>query len=108
MKRDAATKDPATARAHDIINAHFPLYEGTRMNYRTQYDDERDAHERKLTDFMPEGESKTVQSQAEDADINVIIKRMGLMGIMPEPLDISFYQDASNLPDLRAVLEYVS
>ena len=77
-----------------------------RLSYRTQYDDERDAQERKLTDFVPEGESKTVQSGAEDADINVIIRRMGLLGTMPPPLDISFYQDASNLPDLRAVLEY--
>lgn len=77
-----------------------------RLSYRTQYDDERDAKERALTDFIPEGESKTVQSGADDADINVIIRRMGLAGVMPPPLDISFYQDASNLPDLRAVLEY--
>ena len=48
----------------------------------------------------------TVQSQTADADINTIVKRMGLLGTMPDPLDISFYQDASNLPDLRAVLEY--
>ena len=77
-----------------------------KLSFRTQYDDARDAEERALSNFTPEGESKTIQAGAEDADINVIIRRMGLMGIMPDPLDLSFYQDASNLPDLRAVLEY--
>lgn len=78
----------------------------SRFTFRTQYDDARDAEERALSDMIPEGESKTVQSGKDDADINVIANRMGMMGIMPEPLDLSFFQDASNLPDLRAVLDY--
>lgn len=77
-----------------------------RFTYRAQYDDARDAQERAASDFHPEGESMTQQSGRDDADINVIAARMGMMGIMPEPLDLTFYQDASNLPDLRAVLDY--
>lgn len=98
MKRDAATKQPSAWE--------YEVPATTRFRFRHQYDDRRDAEERALTDFTPQGESKTVQSHAEDADINVIIRRMGLAGVMPPALDLSFYQDASNLPDLRAVLEY--
>lgn len=78
----------------------------TAITWRTQYDAATDAQMRELTDIHPGGESLTVQSHKDDADINVIAKRMGLLGIMPDPIDPTFYADASNLPDLRAVLEY--
>lgn len=77
-----------------------------RFSYRHQYDDDRDALERRLSDMIPQGESLTIQSGKEDADINAIAHRMGMMGIMPDPLDLAFFQDASNLPDLRAILDY--
>jgi len=76
------------------------------LTWRHQYDRNRDQIEQKLSDMIPAGESLTVQSGKEDADINVIAKRMGATGQMPQPLDLSFYQDASDLPDLRAILEY--
>lgn len=98
MKAAAATKQPSA------WDTEVPAT--LRFRFRHQYDEARDAEERALTDVTPEGESMTVQSQTADADINTIVKRMGLLGTMPDPLDISFYQDASNLPDLRAVLEY--
>lgn len=77
-----------------------------RFSYRHQYDDARDAAEREASNAIPYGESLTIQAGKDDADINVIAQRMGLLGHMPEPLDPAFYADASNLPDLRAVLEY--
>ena len=98
MKAAAATKQPSA------WDTEVPAT--LRFRFRHQYDEARDAEERALTDVTPEGESMTVQSQTDDADINTIVKRMGLLGTMPDPLDISFYQDASNLPDLRAILEY--
>lgn len=76
------------------------------IQWRTQYDWEADRRAREASNHTCTGESLTVQSQAADADINVIVKRMGLLGIMPDPIDPTFYADASNLPDLRAVLEY--
>jgi len=76
------------------------------LTARHQYDADQDRIEREATNVAPEGESLTVQSGKDDADINVIAARMGLLGIMPEPLDPAFYADASNLPDLRAILEY--
>lgn len=45
---------------------------------------------------FPEGESKTLQSQAADADINVIVKRFGITGGMPQvtvPPTVAEFED---------------
>nr|DAO19640.1 MAG TPA: Scaffold protein [Microviridae sp.] len=77
-----------------------------RITWRDQYDDTRDAQERALTDSHPIGESLTIQSDAIDTDINVIVARFkGGEGIMPPPLDQTDFYDTTGLPDLREILD---
>ena len=56
---------------------------------------------------MPEGESLTQLQYAVDADINVLARRFGLdkVGRLPAASDPSYFGDATDLPDLRAVLD---
>ncbi len=56
------------------------------------------------------GESMTVQSQAEDADINVLMKRYGLTGKMPDDIGerIPTYGDFSGVMDYRSAVEAVN
>lgn len=58
------------------------------------------------TAFVPVGKSLTVQDQAEEADINTIVRRFGLTGQLPSNLrmptygefeGVSSYHDALNL-----------
>lgn len=78
-----------------------------RIQWRDQYDDARDAEERRLTDIVNDDPSMTQQGLAADTDINTIVKRFRLGEIpMPEPLGPEYYADIANLPDLRAILEY--
>lgn len=51
------------------------------------------------------GESLTIQSQAEDADINVLMKRYGLTGKMPENPYVPTYGDFSQVTDYRSALD---
>lgn len=55
------------------------------------------------------GSESIVQSQfAEDADINVLAKRFGLLGVPPAPpVDPRFYGDTDDIPDLRTALDRV-
>lgn len=77
-----------------------------RINWRTQYDDDRDAHERKATDIHPGGPSLTIQGPTIDTDINEIVRRFGIGEVMiPPPADPTAYGDLSDLPDLRTVLD---
>lgn len=77
-----------------------------RIQWRDQYDDARDKIERELTDVYPVGESLTIQSDAIDSDINVIVARFkGGEGIMPPPLDQADYYDTTGLPDLREIMD---
>lgn len=48
--------------------------------------------------------SLTVQSQAEDADINVLMARYGLTGRMPENPKVPMYGDFSEITDYRSAL----
>lgn len=56
---------------------------------------------------MPDGpgESLTVQSQAEDADINVLMRRFGLTGKMPEDVRVPQYGDFTQVMDYRSALD---
>lgn len=50
--------------------------------------------------------SKTVQAQAEDADINVIVKRFGITGKLPVLPNLPEYGDFTDAPrDYREALE---
>ena len=55
----------------------------------------------------PYGESLTIQAHAEDADINVLMKRYGITGHMPENPRIPTYGDFSNITDYRSALHAV-
>lgn len=48
--------------------------------------------------------SLAVQSEAEDADINVIVKRFGLTGTMPEGVRLPQYGDFTGIVDYRDAL----
>jgi len=51
---------------------------------------------------VPVGPSMTVQAQAEDVDINVIMKRFGVTGRMPEGIEPLGYGDFSEIRDFRS------
>lgn len=53
--------------------------------------------------------SLTIQSQAQDADINVIVKRFGLTGQLPQVLRPPSYEDFSeSVDDYRSALDLVA
>lgn len=53
------------------------------------------------------GPSMTVQAHAEDADINVLMRRYGITGKMPENVKIPTYGDFSQVMDYRSAIEAV-
>ncbi len=63
------------------------------------YDLEEAGDEASVKDFGP---SLTVQSMAEDVDINVIMKRFGVTGKMPEGLRPPMYGDFDEVFDFRS------
>lgn len=54
------------------------------------------------------GPSLTVQSMTEDADINVMMKRFGVTGKMPENLRIPTFGDFTQVGDFRSALNAVA
>lgn len=52
-------------------------------------------------------ESRTLQSHAEDADINVIVKRFGLTGEMPQGLKAPMFGDFSEVTDYRTAIHAI-
>ena len=53
--------------------------------------------------------SRTVQSQAEDADINVIVKRFGLTGQVPANVRVPSYEDfGDTVFDYRSALDAIN
>lgn len=83
-----------------------------RFQWRHQYDDARDAIEREATDITCLDESLTLQSPAGDADINILMKRMGVPdgAVLPATLGItdpSAYGDFTDMPDLRSALDRI-
>lgn len=51
--------------------------------------------------------SKTLQSQKEDADINVIVKRFGVTGMLPQSLKLPTFQDFEGIFDFRTAMDAV-
>jgi len=68
------------------------------------YDTAEAGDEASVKDFGP---SPTVQSMAEDADINVVMQRFGVTGKMPENPRIPTYQDFEDVFDFRTANEAV-
>lgn len=59
------------------------------------------------TGLCCEDETRTVQSQAEEADINTIVRRFGLTGHMPEGVRPPMYGDFDTIGDYREAIEAV-
>lgn len=59
------------------------------------------------TGFACEGESLTLQSQSVDADINVIVKRFGITGQLPQGFRMPSYGDFESVADYREALDLV-
>ena len=80
-----------------------------RINWRHQYDPARDDAEGERVAIDTGTESLVQQSHAEDADINVIVRRFGLLGTMPPevPYDPRHYGDMGDVPDLGSALRVV-
>ena len=53
------------------------------------------------------GESMTIQSQAEEADINVMMARFRITGTMPTSVRVPEYGDFSEITDYRGALHAV-
>jgi phage internal scaffolding protein len=51
--------------------------------------------------------SMTVQSQAEDADINVLMRRYGITGKMPDNVKLPTYGDFTHVMDYRSAFDAV-
>lgn len=79
----------------------------SQFNWRHEYDIERDQQEGDACRTFNDQDSLTQQSFSIDADINVIVQRLGLdrQELPPAPIDPSYYGDVSNVPDLRAILD---
>jgi hypothetical protein len=54
------------------------------------------------TSLLCEDESLTLQSEKEDADINVIVKRFGVTGRLPEALGEGLFGDFTEVHDFRS------
>ena len=81
------------------------------IKWRKQYDEDEDAKARAATDIHCEDESLTVQD-APDADINVLMARMGIKdgSILPADLNITapgYYGDLTDIPDMQEALARV-
>lgn len=51
--------------------------------------------------------SLTMQSFKEESDINVMVKRFGLVGGMPPDFNAAVFQDVSDVPDFQTALNLV-
>lgn len=50
-------------------------------------------------------DSRAIQSQKDDADINVIVKRFGLTGVMPQSVRVPRYEDFDEVFDFQTAQE---
>lgn len=75
-------------------------------NFRTPYNICRNTHSREygLVNDQP---SRTIQSQAKEADINYIVEQFGVTGKMPENLRSPSYGDYSEVLDFRSAIHAV-
>lgn len=80
-----------------------------RIPWRHQYDAERDAAIGDACATINNEPSLTQQHFAENADINILVKRLGLEDapLPVEAFDPSYYGDFTQVPDLRTALDLV-
>lgn len=78
------------------------------MKFRKHFDyDVEAASNEAVVDPATFGESLTVQSMSEDADINVMMKRFGLGVPLPTNPRVPMYGDFSEVTDFRSAMEAV-
>ncbi|AXH75917.1 MAG: internal scaffolding protein [Microviridae sp.] len=78
------------------------------MKFRKHFDyDVEKASDEACIPADQQGVSLTVQSMAEDADINVLMYRYGLTGKMPENPRVPVYADFTGISDYRSALDAV-
>lgn len=78
------------------------------MKFYTGYEDEAANKKRSSSARThPVGDSLTVQSDAKDADINVIMERYAKTGLMPAPKRLPSYGDFDGISDYRDAVEAV-
>lgn len=53
------------------------------------------------------GESKTIQSQAQEADINAIVRNFGVTGKLPTNVRVPTYGDFDGVSDYREAIEAI-
>lgn len=53
-------------------------------------------------------ESLTVQSQKDDADINVLLKRFGITGVLPQNVRPPVYADFDAIIDYKSAMDAIS
>lgn len=75
--------------------------------FRTGFNSDNDA-DSLATALSPTGLSLTVQEQAEDADINTIVRRFGLTGQLPENVAIPRTGDFTTITDYHGAMNIVA
>lgn len=55
----------------------------------------------------PEGSSRTIQSQKEESDINVIVKRFGITGHVPVNVRVPLQEDFDGVFDFQSAMNMV-
>lgn len=76
------------------------------MEFRTPFNYDRDAASNE-TALVCDDESLALQSAAEDADINTIVRRFGLTGELPHDVAMPRSGDFTNIPDFHTAMNLV-
>lgn len=74
------------------------------MNFSTGYDGLGDLRSAKVSVDFKDAVSRTVQSQRDEADINVIVRRFGVTGMVPQSVRLPTYGDFTGVEDYRTGL----
>lgn len=74
--------------------------------FRTGYNYDRDAASVE-SGLLCEDESLAIQSAAEEADINTIVRRFGLTGQLPGQVAIPRYGDFTGVPDFHTAMNLI-
>lgn len=78
------------------------------MNHalRTEYDDEQEMYS-EMSALTCTDESRAIQSQAEEADINTIVRRFGITGHLPVVDRPMYAGDFSDVDDFQSAMNAV-
>jgi len=76
------------------------------MKIRHSYKYDQEAASRESA-FVCVGESRTKQSFKDECDINVIVKRFGVTGMLPQNVRAPMYGDFTMVGDFRSAMEVI-